>query len=122
MSPAQPTLQDHVLRILADSPATVREVADQVQPQRAYTTIATVLARMVDQGRVRRWMDGELWRYELAPAHNAKLGTALGGLLDRVIGDPEPMLEAFLDGVEGIDPALLDRLEQLIDARRGKIR
>lgn len=120
MSPSQPALQDQILRILAASPSTVREVAEQIHPERAYTTVATVLARMVEQGRVRRWKDEDLWRYELAPAHNEKLGTALGGLLDRVIGDPEPMLEAFLDGVEDIDPALLDRLEQMIDARRGK--
>jgi len=120
MSPAHPTLQDQILRVLAESPSTVREVADAIRPPRAFTTVATVLVRMLDQGRVRRWKDDELWRYELAPAHNRKLGAALGDLLDRVVGDPEPMLEAFLDGVEDIDPALLDRLERMIDARRGK--
>lgn len=119
-SPLQ--LQDEVLAILAKHGlATVREVVDELDPPRAFTTVATVLARLLDQGRVSRVSVDGRWAYRLAPEHNRMLGERIASLLDRVAGDPEPLLQAFVGGVEELDPGLLDRLESLIaDRRRGR--
>jgi predicted transcriptional regulator len=119
MSHDPPQLQDEVLAILADHDlATVRDVVDQLRPPRAFTTVATVLSRLLDQGRVSRVSVDGRWAYRLAPAHNRMLGERIASLLDRVAGDPEPLLQALVGGVEEIDPALLDRLEALIASRR----
>ncbi|HMV68185.1 MAG TPA: BlaI/MecI/CopY family transcriptional regulator [Myxococcota bacterium] len=117
-----PTLQDDVLLVLTRlQPASVREVVDALPRPRAFTTVATVLSRLLDQGRVTRARaDADApWRYVVAPAHNQRLGQRIAALLDRAAGDPEPLLQAFVGGVEEIDPALLDRLQALIAARRG---
>lgn len=112
------TLQRPILRLLARGPATVREVADHLEPPRAYTTVATVLTRLERQGRVRRWKDADSWRYALVEDQHQRLLERVQDLLGEVVGDPEPLLEAFLDGVEERDPALLDKLDQLLEARR----
>ncbi len=112
-------LQDEVLTILADHElVTVREVVDRLRPPRAFTTVATVLSRLLDQGRVTRVSVDGRWAYRVAPAHNRMLGERIASLLDRVAGDPEPLLQAFVGGVEELDPGLLDRLESLIADRR----
>ena len=90
----------------------------QLDPPRAFTTVATVLGRMLEQKRVSRaWIDGR-WAYRIAVGHNRKLGQHIAVLLDRAAGDPEPLLQALVGGVEEIDPKLLDRLEALIAQRR----
>lgn len=115
-------LQDEILTILARHDLlSVRDVVDQLDPPRAFTTVATVLSRLLDQGRVTRVSVEGRWAYRLAPEHNRMLGERIASLLDRVAGDPEPLLQAFVGGVEEIDPGLLDRLESLIaDRRRGR--
>jgi predicted transcriptional regulator len=113
------TLQADILLILARiQPATVRDVVDLLRPRRAFTTVATVLGRMVDQGRLLRTSTEGRWEYRIASGHNRQIGQRIAGLLERVAGDPEPMLQALVGGVEEIDPALLDRLEVLIAQRR----
>ena len=85
----------------------------------AFTTVATVLGRMLEQKQVtRRSVDG-VWVYRIAVGHNRQLGQRIAALLDRAAGDPEPLLQALVGGVEQIDPELLDRLEALIAERRG---
>lgn len=112
-------LQAEIVGILTRiQPATVRDVVDRLQPRRAFTTVATVLGRMLDQGRVQRAWVGGRWEYQIASGNNRQIGQRIASLLERVAGDPEPVLQAFLGGVEDIDPALLDRLEVLIAQRR----
>lgn len=113
------SLQDELLQLLAERPATARSLVDRLVPARAFTTVATVLARLETRGWVRRERGPDGWVWSVSSERDRALGAAVGGLLDRVVGDPEPVLAAFLDGVEGLDPALLDRLEAMIDARRG---
>jgi predicted transcriptional regulator len=112
-------LQAEVVAVLAlIQPATVREVVEQLRPRRAFTTVATVLGRMLDQGRVcRAWVNGR-WEYRIAAGNNRQIGQRIASLLERIAGDPEPVLQAFVGGVAEIDPALLDRLEAVIAERR----
>lgn len=115
------SLQSDVIEILERiQPATVRDVVDQLTPPRAFTTVATVLGRMLDQGRLTRTSVDGVWHYRITARHNQQLGQRIAALLDRAAGDPEPLLHALVGGVEEIDPALLDRLEAMIAARRGR--
>jgi predicted transcriptional regulator len=114
-----PHLQAEIIVILEHiQPASVREVVDQLDPPRAFTTVATVLGRMLDQGRVVRESSGGRFVYRVAPGHNQKLARHIAALLDRAAGDPEVLLQALVGGVEQIDPNLLERLERLIAERR----
>lgn len=97
----------------------VRDVRERVGGALAYTTIATVLDRLHAKGAVERTKDGAAWRYRAAATREAALGAAVARMLDGVEADPEPLLVAFLDQVEQVDPAALDRLEALLRARRG---
>jgi predicted transcriptional regulator len=116
-------LQGEVVAILERiQPATVRQVVELLDPQRAFTTVATVLGRMLEQKRVTRTSVDGRWMYRIAAGHNRQLGQRIAELLDRAAGDPEPLLQALVGGVEQIDPALLDRLEALIAARRRRPR
>ncbi|MDV6011844.1 BlaI/MecI/CopY family transcriptional regulator [Haloechinothrix sp. LS1_15] len=49
-----------------DTPATVRDVLEQLKPQRdpAYTTVMTVMGILHDKGWLHRERDGRAWRYE----------------------------------------------------------
>jgi predicted transcriptional regulator len=117
--PSHTSLQADVLAILERiQPATVRQIVDQLIPPRAFTTVATVLGRMLDQGRVVRTRVDDRWAWQIAAGHNQLLGQRIATLLDRAAGDPEPLLQALVGGVEQIDPQLLDRLEALIAERR----
>lgn len=114
-----PHLQAEIIAILERiQPASVREVVDQLQPPRAFTTVATVLGRMLDQGQLVRESSEGRFVYRVAPGHNQKLAQHIAALLDRAAGDPEVLLQALVGGVEQIDPGLLDRLEALIAKRR----
>lgn len=115
----RPSLQAEIVAILERvQPATVRDVAGLLDPPRAFTTVATVLGRMVDQGRLVRAFADNRWTYRVAPDHNRQIGEHIATLLDRAAGDSEPLLQALVGRVEEIDPALLDRLESIIAARR----
>lgn len=115
------SLQAEALAILEEiEPATVRELVDRLDPPRAFTTVATVLGRMLDQGRVTRALVDGRWEYRIASGHNRQIGQRIATLLDRAAGDPEPLLQALVGGVEQLDPKLLDRLEALIASRRGR--
>lgn len=96
----------------------VREVMESVDPVLAYTTFATVLDRLHDKGEAdRQKVDGS-WRYTAARSKAQVLADAVGRVMERAEGAPEPFLVAFLDQVEAADPDALDRLEALIRARR----
>lgn len=98
----------------------VREVMEAVDPSLAYTTFATVLDRLHDKGEADRTkMDGS-WRYTAARSREDALAAEVGRVLDRAEGAPEPLLVAFLDHVEQVDPDALGRLEALLRARRGR--
>src|SRR5690606_28208459 len=117
--PRSAHLQTEIIAILKSiQPASVRDVMNRLESPRAFTTVATVLGRLLDQGRVTRSTAAGQWLYQVAPAHNRQIAQHIADLLHRAAGNPEPLLHALVGGVEEIDPALLDRLEDLIAARR----
>lgn len=97
---------------------TVREVLEALDDDLAYTTVATVLDRLHDKGRVTRSKAGRAWHYRAARSREAAVGREVARLMDRVGAASEPVLLAFLDEVEATDPEALDRLEALLRTRR----
>lgn len=116
-----PQLERRVLDILwsgEDADWSVRDVLQAIEQPLAYTTIATVLDRLFEKGRVEREKHGGAWRYRAARTREQALAAEVGRVLERAEGASEPLLVAFLDRVEQVDPEALDRLEALIKARR----
>jgi predicted transcriptional regulator len=114
-----PELERRVLDVLWQGGEwSVRQVLDAVGAPLAYTTIATVLDRLHDKGRVQRVKQGMAWCYHTTRTREEALAAEVGKVLRRAEGAPEPFLVAFLDQVEQADPAALDRLEALIEARK----
>ena len=116
-----PELERRVLDILwsgEDTEWSVRDVLDAVDQPLAYTTIATVLDRLHEKGRVEREKHGVAWRYRAARSREEALAAEVGRVLQRAQGASEPLLVAFLDQVEQVDPEALDRLDALLKARR----
>ena len=115
-----PELETKVLEALwTGGHWSVREVMKAVDNTLAYTTFATVLHRLYTKGAVIRSKVEGAWSYSAAQSRHEALADEVGRVLERANGAPEPLLVAFLDQVEQVDPAALDRLEALIQARRG---
>lgn len=114
-----PDLERRVLGLLWDGGHwSVRDVLDQVGGSLAYTTIATVLDRLHAKGAVERTKHGVAWRYRAASTREETIGAEVASMLGRVDAAPDPLLVAFLDQVEQVDPDALDRLEALLRERR----
>jgi predicted transcriptional regulator len=77
-----------VLKILWESgPGTVREVREQLRNERrkwAYTTVQTLLTRLVQKGYVRSSADGRAHVFEPAITREQFLGEQLDDLAERV--------------------------------------
>ncbi len=115
----QPELERRVLDTLWEGGEwSVRAVHERVGGGLAYTTIATVLDRLHAKGRVQRQKAGLAWRYHATRSREEALAAEVASVMQRAEGASEPLLVAFLDEVEQVDPAALDRLEVLIRARR----
>jgi predicted transcriptional regulator len=118
----QPALERRVLDTLWEGGEwSVREVYDAVGDGLAYTTIATVLDRLHAKGRAQREKDGLAWRYHATRTREEALAAEVGRVLERAEGASEPLLVAFLDQFEQLDPESLERLEALIRARRERV-
>jgi predicted transcriptional regulator len=97
----------------AGGPATVRDVLGPVNRKRreplAYTTVMTVMSRLVDKGILRRRKEGRGYLYE--PTAEDAAGIAVRGVM-RDFGDAA--LAHFVEQARE-DPAALRRLERLLD-------
>jgi predicted transcriptional regulator len=84
-----------------------------------YTTTAKVLDRLHRKGLVERQPAGKTFRYAAAVERPATERARARRLLDAVLGDaPRPAIAALVDAVTAIDPALLDELARVVEARR----
>lgn len=114
-----PSLERRVLDTLWEGGDwSVREVMEAVDSDLAYTTYATVLHRLHGKGRVVRSKEDGVWRYRAARTREAALAREVGKMMRQADGPTEPVLVAFLDQMEAMDPASIERLAALIAARR----
>lgn len=118
-------LEAAVLSVLwaSSAPLSVREVLAGVRrrPPLAYTTVLTVLDRLHDKGLVEREKEGKAFLYRPRVTREAWLGEQAARALTAAGATSAPsdaVLMAFLDSAERADPALLDQLSALIEARR----
>jgi predicted transcriptional regulator len=111
-------LEAEVMRLVwdEDGPVTVRRLLERInrrrRPQLAYTTVMTVMSRLVEKGVLRRRREGRGYVYE-AVADDAA-GIAVEGVM-RDFGDAA--VAHFVDRARA-DPELLARLERLLEDER----
>ena len=96
----------------AGEPLGVRELASRLPgPPRAYTTLVTVLTRLVGKGLVERAGDGRRYTYRPAGDPDELTARAIERLL-AAAGDRRAVLAHLVNGAQ--DPALLAELAALI--------
>jgi len=97
----------------ADEPLGVRELADLLHgPPRAYTTLVTVLTRLVGKGLVERAGDGRRFTYRPAGDPDQLTARAIERLL-AAAADRRAVLAHLVNGTQ--DPGLLAELAALIE-------
>ena len=111
-------LEAEIMRALwrAREPRTVRQLLGPLNEERgqklAYTTLMTVMNRLVEKGALRRERSGRGYAYE--PTVENAAGIAVQKVM-RDFGDAA--LAQFVGQARG-DPKVLRRLEQLLDEER----
>ena len=96
----------------AGEPLGVRELASRLPgPPRAYTTLVTVLTRLVGKGLVERAGDGRRYTYRPAGDPDQLTARAIERLLEAA-GDRRAVLAHLVHGAH--DPGLLAELSALI--------
>lgn len=117
-------LEADVLALVWDlETATARELfAQQAQPgERAYTTLMTTLDRLFKKGLLLREKEGLAWRYVPAVTRASFEQRRVDALAARIVAQHgDAGLAAFVDAAAAADGPLLDRLEELIRARRSR--
>jgi BlaI family transcriptional regulator, penicillinase repressor len=101
--------------------ATVQEVQDTLSQQRplAYTTVMTVMSRLAEKGVLNREKEGRAFVYTPAIPQERTAGSLLQSLVRRLYdGATGKAIAQLLETEEDVDDAELERLEQLIRAKR----
>ena len=110
-------LQLAILKVLWDrGPGGVDEVRRGLGRRKrpAYTTVATVLRRMEDDGLVSHKEDGRRYIYRAAVDPERVAGSMAGDVLDRVFEGSLSDMVAHLLSSREVDSDELERLERLI--------
>src|SRR5262245_30725086 len=113
-------LQHEVLRVLwSRREATVAEI-QQALPDRAYTTLATVLTRLERAGTVERRMEGRTALYSPLLSEDQVGHSVLRDLLDRFFAGSHARLVSQLLDETDVDPDELDQIRKLVAERAGR--
>ncbi|MDW3221074.1 MAG: BlaI/MecI/CopY family transcriptional regulator [Acidimicrobiales bacterium] len=108
---AMGALEEHVMDYLwaVDAPASAADVQHAVAPELAYTTMTTVLTRLVDKGRLERARVGRSFVYSPvrseAEHRAATMTDTLGAAVDRTA-----VLSRFIDSLATDDVDVLRRI------------
>lgn len=85
--------------------------------ERAYTTVKTVLDRLVEKGVVTRHREGRVWRYAARASRESLTAESLRSVLGDIENlDRSTALLHFLEGVDQSDRAELRRLLDQVEA------
>lgn len=101
--------------------SSVQDVKDVLAPERrlAYTTVMTVMKRLMDKGLLVRRKEGRAYLYTPADTQENIAGSLLRSFIKRLYdGATAPAIAHLLEAEDIIDEAELDRLERLIQAKR----
>lgn len=114
-------LQLAILRVLwTRKEATVESICEGLHPEHdvAYSTVSTVLSRLLDRDVVSREKQGRSYVYRAEVDEAEVRGSMVGRLLDRVFGGDASELVSHLVRSRELEGAELDRLRALIDEER----
>lgn len=115
-------LEDALLEVLwARGTASTRELHDDVGAPRGvvYTTVAKVLDRLFAKGMVARRRSGRTFVYRAKVERDSTQREIARGMVARLARhEARPAMAALVGAIEDVDPALLDELAALIEARR----
>jgi len=102
----------------APEPLTGREILERLPGDpRAYTTVMTVLGRLVDKGLVERLADDRVHRYRAAGDAERLTARAIADLVSSA-KEPGAVLAYFVEGLD--DPSLVDELAALLERVRAE--
>ena len=109
-----------ILRVLwTRGPSTVREVAEAMGREGAYTTILKLMQIMTDKGLVKRDDSTRSHIYKATSSEDKMQKQLVGDLLDKVFaGSAAKLVLQALDTGKA-SPEELAEIRKLIDARRG---
>lgn len=115
-------LQLAVLRVLwREGEADVESICRELRPERdvAYSTVSTVLSRLLDRGVVSREKEGRSYLYRAEVDEGEVRRSMVERLLDRLFGGDPAELVGHLVRRRELGDADLDRLRALIEERSG---
>ncbi len=111
-------LERRVMEIVWESGAgevSVRDVAGAL-PGYAYTTVATILDRLVHKGMLKRRMDGRTIRFTTVGSKGAHTAVLMRKALGED-GDPDAALRCFVEGLSESEATLLRRVLNGLDGK-----
>ena len=102
---------------------TVREVYEELRQERklAYTTVMTIMNRLVDKNLLKRKSRGNAFVYTATVSENEFATRLVSEVLDGLLEDfADPALSHIVESLSSKDSQKLKRLEQLIHERRAR--
>ncbi len=102
-------------------PLTGREIYDHVRQSRpaAYTTVLTLIGRMVKKGSVRRRQAGGLLVFEAAMERSEFENTVAAVVMKRILEiSPSSAISTFVEAVSEWDESKLDEVMEIIEKKR----
>lgn len=109
-----------ILRVLwARGPSTVREVAEVMRREGAYTTVLKLLQIMTEKGLVRRDDSSRTHVYQAAFSEDQTQQQLVADLLDKVFDGSAARLVLQALAARRASPAELAEIRKLLDKHRG---
>jgi predicted transcriptional regulator len=112
-------------RIWARGEISVRDLHAELAPRLAYTTIMTTLDRLFKKGLLERRKLGKAFYYTARLSekeYHERLTQHLFGMVLHDGRNSNVVLSGFVDAVSDTDREMLDRLDQLVKAKRRALR
>ena len=103
----------------------VRDLHSEFSSRLAYTTVMTTLDRLYKKGLLERRKIGKAYFYSprlTEPEYEARLAQHLIGMVLHPGRDNHAVLSCFVDVVSEADKRMLDKLDQLVKAKRRALR
>lgn len=109
------TLEQEIMDILwKKKEGNVRHVFEEVKSKKsiAYTTVLTVMNRLVEKGCLRRKLAGNAFLYAPIQTQEKFLGAAIKKFLNNLSKDfgKELVARQFAEGIESLDPKIAGEL------------
>ncbi len=112
-------------RIWRRGEISVRELHAEFAPRLAYTTVMTTMDRLYKKGLLKRRKVGKAYIYVPSLTEHEYQEQLTQHLLGMVLNEDKnsgAVLSHFVDAVSDADEQMLDRLDQLVKAKRRALR